>query len=275
MKSVPTTLPSAHREFLTRAVTTLAADCRLVGVAAAGSYAENTMDEFSDLDLVIAVETDRYAEILSQRHDIACKLGPLLAAFTGEHVGESRLLICLYGPPLLHVDLKFVALADAADRVDEPVVLWERDGRLSTWLAQTEARFPAPDLQWIEDRFWTWVHYAATKAGRGEWLEAQNFLCFLRSSVLGPLGLQQLGLRPAGVRKVESTAPQLASELASTVATLDATAILAALRACIELYRRLRNPDLESIQTNDVAEAAAMDYFEDVVHRSGAGREQR
>ena len=36
------------------------------------------------------------------------------ATFTGEHVGESRVLICLYGPPLLHVDLKFVSLSDAA-----------------------------------------------------------------------------------------------------------------------------------------------------------------
>jgi hypothetical protein len=36
------------------------------------------------------------------------------SAFSGEHVGEPRALICLYGPPLLPVDLKFVSLSDAA-----------------------------------------------------------------------------------------------------------------------------------------------------------------
>ncbi|MER7057532.1 MULTISPECIES: hypothetical protein [unclassified Streptomyces] len=33
-----------------------------------------------------------------------------------------------------------------------------------------------PDLQWIEDRFWIWVHYGATKLGRGELFEVNGFL---------------------------------------------------------------------------------------------------
>jgi hypothetical protein len=51
----------------------------------------------------------------------------LLAAFSGEHVGEPRLLIALYGPPLLHVDIKVVALRDLADRVEDAHVLWDRE----------------------------------------------------------------------------------------------------------------------------------------------------
>jgi len=43
------------------------------------------MDEFSDLDLVVVVEEDSYAEVLGSRMDIARRLGPLLSAFTGEH----------------------------------------------------------------------------------------------------------------------------------------------------------------------------------------------
>jgi hypothetical protein len=38
----------------------------------------------------------------------ASRLGELLPSFTGEHVGEPRLLICLYNNPLLHAELKFV-----------------------------------------------------------------------------------------------------------------------------------------------------------------------
>ena len=63
------------------------------------------------------------------------RLGPLLACFTGEHVGEPRLLIALYGPPLLHVDLKFVAERDLDVRVEDGRVLWQRDGALDRALA--------------------------------------------------------------------------------------------------------------------------------------------
>jgi predicted nucleotidyltransferase len=151
-------IPSVHSTFLDRAIRRLSADRRFVGVAAAGSCASGTMDEYSDLDLVIAVEPSEVEAVSAERQRIAAGLGPLVAAFTGEHVGEPRVLICLYdgdgdGPPL-HVDLKFVSLPDVANRVDDLVVLWERDGRVTRALQEGEARFPSPDSQWIEDRFW-------------------------------------------------------------------------------------------------------------------------
>lgn len=149
--SSPSTLPEPHRQFLARALDVLAADPRIVGIAAAGSYADDDMDAYSDLDLVIAVAPDQLAALTPDRARIAASLGPLLAAFTGEHVGEPRVLICLYAEPLLHVDLKFVALPDAATRVDEPVVLWERGGVLSETLRGGDPHYPAPEPQWIED----------------------------------------------------------------------------------------------------------------------------
>ncbi len=72
------------------------------------------MDEFSDLDLVVLVDSEKYQDVLKDRKEIAKRIGPLLESFTGEHVSEERLLVCLYDPPLLHVDLKFVSLTDAA-----------------------------------------------------------------------------------------------------------------------------------------------------------------
>src|SRR5438477_114711 len=119
-------LPEAHASFLRHALERLGEDSRLVGVAAGGSYLTGAMDEWSDLDLVVAVEPAAYAAVIADRPRIAASLGRLLAAFTGEHVGEPRVLICLYGAPLLHVDLKFVTLAAAAERVEDPAVLWER-----------------------------------------------------------------------------------------------------------------------------------------------------
>jgi hypothetical protein len=49
-------LPTLHATFLQTALPRLQADERLVAVAAGGSFLTGGMDEYSDLDLVIAVE---------------------------------------------------------------------------------------------------------------------------------------------------------------------------------------------------------------------------
>jgi hypothetical protein len=193
---LPGSLPEPHREFLMRVVDRLSKDELIVGVAAGGSFITNSMDEFSDLDLIIAGEPAHYAEVNLERMHVAASLGKLLAAFTGEHVGEPRVLICLYEAPLLHVDLKFVSLDDLATRVEDPCVLWERDGRLSSALANGKAEYPARSPQWVEDRFWIWVHYAVTKIARGELFEAIDFLSFLPVKFLCPHSLSSSRARP-------------------------------------------------------------------------------
>lgn len=228
-----------HRRFLDAARETLARDPRIAGVAVGGSCLAGTDDEYSDLDLIVGVHAPHFDEVMRERTSIAATLGPLLSAFTGEHVGEPRLLICLYGPPLLHVDLKFVSLADGEEPREEPV--------------------RPPDEQWIEDRFWTWVHYGAGKIGRGELFEAVDFLAFLRFAALGPLALHRAGARPTGVRKIETAAPEFSCELAKTIARYDAADCARSLRECVRLYRQLRG----SVTFNS-AEAAAVEYLERV-----------
>jgi len=223
------------------------------------------MDEHSDLDLVIAVEPAHFDAVLRDRPSIAASLGPLLAAFTGEHVGAPRLLICLYGSPLLHVDLKFVALPDAAHRVDECVVLWERDGRLSAVLATEPAAYPAPDLQWIEDRIWPWVHYLAGKIARGELFDTLDGLGFVRARVLGPLLLQRHGAQPNGVRRLETAAPGSVAALRATIADHDAESCARALTATIALYRELRDTGADTaLVRRSAAEAASCAFFDEV-----------
>jgi predicted nucleotidyltransferase len=263
-------VPEPHAAFLRSAVARLSEDPRLVGVAAGGSYLSRTMDEFSDLDLVITVEPNAYAAVRDDRHRIAQSLGHVLAAFTGEHVGEPRVLICLYGRPLLHVDLKFVSLPEAGERVEDPAVLWERDGRLTAALKAGPARFPEPDLQWIEDRFWVWVHYGAAKIGRGELFEACDFLAFLRAQVLGPLSLK-LRARPSGVRRLEQRAPSLAEEMRTTFAAHDAQSCAVALGRAAEMYRRLRQALVaEPLSLRTEAEQAAMAYLREVSARTSS-----
>lgn len=261
----PKSLPARHERFLTNAIRTLSRDARFAAIAAGGSFITDTMDEFSDLDLVIVVEPTAYPAILDERSQVAASLGPLLAAFTGEHVGEPRLLICLYdGVHPLHVDLKFVSLNDVSARVEDPIVLWERDAAVTNALSREAARYPQPNGQWIEDRFWVWVHYAATKIGRGELFEALDMLTFLRSSVLGPLALARAGVRPSGVRRVEQLPAAEVAMLGETVpASVSEEECVRAVEASVAAYHVLRSGD-ESLSKRGGAERAALEYLEHV-----------
>ena len=254
----PSSLPALHRQFLAQAIPKLAGDARIIGVAASGSYADNSLDEFSDLDLVIAVEPQQFEDILQDRRAIAASLGDLVAGFTGEHVGEPRLLITLYGPEALHVDFKFVKVEDAAIRVEEPTILWARDARLEAALQQGKGQYPKADAQWIEDRFWVWIHYAGAKIGRGEYFEALEFLSFVRSQVLGPLALQAAGYDARGVRRIEQLLPAFAEKLKSTLALPEKESLLAATEQVAKLYLDLRGFD---IVLQDKAQRLALAYI--------------
>src|SRR5690242_15990966 len=119
-----------QKDFAKRIVSMLKDDARVIGLAAAGSWITNEIDAFSDLDLVL-ITHDAVAGNKTQMLAYAQQFGKLLNAFTGEHVGEPRLLICLYDDPLLHVDIKFLTLPEFHQRVENPVVLLEKDQQLT------------------------------------------------------------------------------------------------------------------------------------------------
>jgi hypothetical protein len=265
-------LPASLRDFLIAAVERFRRTPSLAGLAAGGSFAGGGLDDYSDLDLLVLVEPAAWPLDLSERHALAQELGPLLAGFTGEHVGEPRLLICLYGPPILHVDLKFIRPDDLLSRVEDPVVLWERDGSVTAALVRGQAAFPVPDRQWLEDRFWVWIHYGAAKLGRGELFEVLDMLAFLRARVLGPLALEAAGSRPSGVRRLETAAPDAAVRLREVVAGYDPADCARALRAAISLYRALRAESRQTILTpRSAAEAAALAYLAEVEAKLARG----
>lgn len=192
---------------------------------------------------------------------VARTFGDFISGFTGEHVGEPRVLICLFDNPLLHVDIKFLTPDELTTRVEDPIVLWERGGSISNIIEQYPSSWPILDYQWIEDRFWIWIHYAALKLGRGEDLEAFEFLSFLRTTVLAPLLQIKAGYLPRGVRKVEANllADQFQA-LRKTIAGYNAKSIFTALDNCIELYRQLR-ADFPSIQLQHLAETRCTAYL--------------
>lgn len=212
----------------------------VVGLAAGGSWITGETDEYSDLDLVLVTET-KISDDKNKMIKFASAAGDLLGAFTGEHVGELRVLICLYDNPLLHVDIKFVTVEEFKERVENPVVLWEKDGILSGITGRTRAEWPKPDFQWLEDRFWTWIHYASLKVGRGEYFEALDFISYLRVSVISPLMQIRNGQLPRGLRKVEfNFADTDLEKLKRTVPEYEVNSIVESLENVIQLYLELR-----------------------------------
>jgi hypothetical protein len=250
-------LPEAFQAVLDRLLDVTRADERIVGVTVGGSAGAGAMDAWSDLDTVIVCRDHAAAAaVQAECLTLAARLGPLVSAFTGEHVGEPRLLIALYAPPPLHVDLKVVAAADLDVRVEDGVIAWERDGAVRAAHDRAPASWPAVDPQWIEDRFWVWVHYIGTKIGRGELLEAVDGLALLRQAALGPLVALRDGRPASGVRRLEQLAPADAEVLAQTIGDHTTAGTLAALDAAVSAYRDLREAVV--VDRRSDAEAAAV-----------------
>jgi len=229
-----------HNEFARRSANILKNDKSVIGLAAAGSWLTKEIDEFSDLDLIL-VTNKKISGSKTKMLDYAKQIGQLLTGFTGEHVGEPGILICLYDNPLLHVDIKFVTLEEFHLRIETPTVLLDTEGLLKKAIDQSNAKFPYPDYQWIEDRFWIWIHYALLKIGRGEYVEAFDFLGFLRMVVLGPLLYIKNGFLPRGVRKVETKLePEDFKKLKLTLPAYEKKSLLDSLHNAVSLYRELR-----------------------------------
>lgn len=241
---MPSTPPHAHAVFLERIRKAVAADERFSALLIGGSYIHGGLDEHSDLDFVIVVTDEAYADVMESRFDFARALPGFISAFTGDHVGEPRLLICLYGPPLLHIDLKFVLAGDLDRQIERRAVLFARDpAEIETRLDAGAIAWPNLPSDWFEARAWIWLHYAATKLARGELFEAIGMLGFFREQVLGPLLHRRAGRNQRGVRRLEALRLDEHGRLAATVARHDARSVRAGIDAAIDLYLDLRADD--------------------------------
>ena len=249
-------LPTLHSQHLEKIRISVAADPRLTALLAAGSYIHGGFDEYSDLDFVIVCDDRSYDEVMASRLEFARQIGGLLSAFTGEHVGEPRLLICLYGPPLIHVDFKFVTLIDLDRLVERPAILFARDAQvIEARLDAAAIVWPEATPDWFECRAWIWLHYGASKLARGELYEAIGILGFFREQVLGPMLHRRAGGRQRGVRRIEAIAGNAGAQLASTVPSPDKASVHAALLAAIALYVELRADQPPSEPVSHMPEA--------------------
>ncbi len=256
------TLPALHAAFADRLRQAIEADRRFEALLVGGSFLHGGFDDHSDLDFVVVAEEASHESILASRMAFAEQLGPLLSAFTGEHVGEPRLLICLYGPPLLHVDLKFVTASALDTRIEQPAILFaRRPDQLEARLADSAPVWPDRAPDWFEARAWVWLHYAATKWARGELFEALGMLAFFREQVLGPMLHRRAGRNQRGVRRMEQFCIDPDGWLKATVAGHDSDSIGRALRQALDAYLELRQ-DAPPAKTTDAARIALLRMLE-------------
>lgn len=254
-----------QREFANKVVEIVKGDANVIGLAVAGSWITEEMDEFSDVDLIL-ITKKKVSEDKEKMLGYARNFGDFISGFTGEHVGEPRLLVCLYDNPLLHVDIKFLTLLEFNDRIENPVILFERDNQLTDVIKSTKAEWPSVDYQWIEDRMWTWVHYIAAKAARGEYFECLDGLAYIRAKVLAPLLQIKSKTAVRGLRKVEKklNLPDL-EDLKITVAQYNKASILKALDNTVSVYRMLRRKLFtDKVELQVKAEKSSMEYLKKI-----------
>jgi hypothetical protein len=252
-------------EFANRCKQILETDEQVIGLTVGGSWLTNQIDEFSDLDLIL-VTKEKISDNKEKMIAYAKRLGNYISGFTGEHVGEPRLLVCLFDRPLLHVDIKFLTLEEFHSRVETPTILLDKEGQLQAVIERTRSEYPYPDYQWIEDRFWIWIHYALLKIGRGEYFEAFDFFGSLRAIVLGPLLHIKNASLPRGVRKVETALDGLdLDKLKLTIPSYDKQSLLDCLRHSVSLYKYLRSSLYnDHVRLQNETEKSVMLYFDKI-----------
>jgi hypothetical protein len=252
-----------HRRIVNSIISHLEGDARFLGLAARGTWLTGDLDEFSGLDLLLLTDPGRRQSAFDDRVKLAESFGPLLSFFPADHGGNPNLQLALYDEPLLHVGFTFLGLDELRTRTENPAVLWERSGAVTRVLEESKPSTPHFDLQWVEDRFWSWLQYGAQRLGGGELFSVLSTLDLLRSHALGPMESVRAGKTPHRVRRLERLGEESGlAELRSTVATYDARSCEQALKAAAKMYVGLRETlDKGSLKRNRRAEMASLRYL--------------
>lgn len=274
MTSLETKLPPQHQAVLNRFVIACQADARIVAAFLGGSYARQTADAYSDLDLYVITTDEAFHDFCAQRYAFVQRLGkPLFVEdFDIPHMVFYILADGAEGELGIGRESQF----ELINTGPYDVVL-DRHGIL------TSAAFPghAPDLveQAKELRrlmygFWHDVSHFITALGRGQLWWAQGQLEELRRQCVRLARLRNnFSDDEAGEEvyfKLEKAMPveQLAA-LEVTFCPLEAEAILQAGQVIVRFYKEVALP---LAQTHAIAYPKALEGV--MVHRLEQLRDQ-
>lgn len=195
------TLKNALNEVLLRIQIGKRVSLGITGGAAVGLF-----DEFSDIDLVLAVDSpEGLIEGVDIARDALGSIGTPLVEFPADHLGASNLIVTylrsgnrIFKADVLVLDIsahptlpnKFLSIYDPADRF--------KLARQSIFNI---------DQELLLKKLTGWLWFTYTRICRGEFFAAARSLDFSREAALLPLILESHGLPQEGHRRLEMRLP--------------------------------------------------------------------
>ncbi len=228
---------------LSRFRSALAAQPARTALFVGGGIAKDTVDRFSDLDLVLVHEPglafDGAARMVAE---LAAAAGPVVTSYGAGHLGRSRLIVHLVSTPptLTKIDVEVVA-APAADLHGPLILLHDSLGLDAGPAPAGPARDGAVDAELLARKLCGWLWYSYTKLARGELLQTVESIAYTRRHALLPVLLMGEGLPQEDYRRAERRlSPAAVAALSAThPASLDRDALLAALLELAHQGRRV------------------------------------
>jgi len=127
---------SVLRNMLSKCVQLLETDSRVEGAYVVGSMADETFDDYSDIDLYIVAKDDEYDEVYQERFRFAEQIGDVLSTFEVEWP-NCQLLGAIYRN-YVEVDFCYTTLEKAEVFSDWYKILLDRTGRVRQTLVKKD-----------------------------------------------------------------------------------------------------------------------------------------
>jgi hypothetical protein len=180
-------------------------------------------------------------------------------------------MIVLYKSDIpIHVDYNYKDLSEIKERVrdKDAIILLDRSGELAKvkefWKTlPVKTHLSKDELQYFEDRFWTWCWYGYAKIARGELWEARFVIEYLRINVLLVLTYASEGLFNEGSRRLENKFKKENLELLKKTIPKDhdknsyREALVQIMSAYVNMF--------DSLENSDAVKKANREYFLQVI----------
>ncbi len=198
---------NVQRKMLSRCVSLLQADPRVEGAYVVGSMADETEDEYSDVDIYLVVKEKHYAEVYGERLKFAESIGDVLSTFEVEWP-NCQMLGVIYRN-CVEMDLCYTRLRQAEVFSDRYKVILDKYGRIQEALIRREyPKNPAAELKkQTEFALYNLLH-AVNMFHRGEYWSSISQIETLRKRTVSLIELllnKEIGEE---YRNLESLFPQ-------------------------------------------------------------------
>lgn len=197
---------NVQRKMLSKCTSLLQVDPRIEGAYVVGSMADETEDEYSDIDLYVVVKEEHYAEVYGERFKFAKRIGEVLSTFEVEWP-NCQMLGVIYRN-YVEIDICYTKLGQAEVFSDRYKVVLDRSGRVQKTLITREyPKDPKTELKrQIEFALYNLLH-AVNMLHRGEYWSSIKQIETLRKrtvSLVEVLLKKEVGEE---YRKLESVFP--------------------------------------------------------------------